>query len=127
MKPKTAAWGLVGCFFLYVGFHEIRPALPQTLALLRDSFPSFLLGVAMTISLWLFPSIRFNTYRLRALVTLLAISLAGIWFEVIVPSLDDQENVRSTGSLADFAAMLIGSSVVLVFLGKSSNAKPVAS
>lgn len=124
INPKTAAWGLVSCFFLYVGFRWIRPALPQTLALLRDSFPSFLLGVAMTISLGLFPSIRFKTYRSQALVTLTAISLAGIWFEAVVPCLVDQTNFCSTGTLADFAAMLLGSAIVLLSLRKLLDISP---
>ncbi len=111
-RQRKALYGLLGCLALYVGFHLIRPSIP--LSLFRDSFPSLLLGAAMTISVGIIPGIKFNSFRSQSLVTLSAVAFSALWFEAIVPKIVDQTTIRSTGSFGDFMAMIVGSLLILV-------------
>lgn len=99
---------------LYLVFHAFRPALltisssdlvPTGLVgYFAGSFPSFLLGVAITASFALVPTIRFRSHKQRVLLLSAAIIFSAIWFEAFLP----RWVPSSVGNISDSMAMLLG-------------------
>lgn len=128
------------CALLYGGFHLIRPALdvasfsnislsqlPSSwlgpllgpmlglfMGLFQRSFPSLLLGAAMVASIVMIARISFRTAQLRFLWLTVAVSLAAVWFEIIIP----YGVPSSVGSVSDGIAMLLGAWLSLGVLSR---------
>ena len=74
---------LLVCGLIYFLFHEIRHLIP--IEFIRNSLPSILVAPVMFGVTELTDSIKFHSFSLKIVITLLATALIAFWFEGVVP------------------------------------------